>query len=84
MSISPVIFLIIYAICVFVFLGLAIVNMYHILRFGLLRAPSIIITFLFVVLFVGVVVATFLLLREIDWQQPLQISLPFLNTNEGY
>lgn len=84
MEFSPFIFLIAYLIGVIILVLLALINIYHIIRFGFLRAPSLVATFVFVILIVGIVLATLQILNHIDWQQPMEITIPFINNNEGF
>lgn len=85
MLISPFIFLILYVVGVMVFLVLGVVNIYHIIRFSHLRAPSIIMSLFFLIATAGVVLGTFVLLQDIAWDQSLEIALPFNSTfDEGF
>ena len=85
MLISPFIFLILYVAGVLIFLVLGLVNIYHVIRFSHLRAPSIIMSLFFLIATAGVVLGTFLLLQDIVWDQTLEIALPFTNTfDEGF
>lgn len=84
MSISPFIFLILYALGALVFLLLGVVNIYHVIRFSHLRAPSIIISLFFLIATTGIILGTLDLLQNVAWDQPLEISVPLTNTiDEG-
>lgn len=84
MSFSPFIFLIIYLVLVGIFLIISIINFYHIIRFGFLHWPSLVMTFVYLGLVVLIILFTFKTLGNFDWQEPLEINLPFISqTNEG-
>ena len=84
MSLSPVIFLVIYAILVGIFLILSILNFYHIIRFGFFRTPSLVVTFIYLALVAAIIIVTFVALNHINWHQPIEINLPInSSTNEG-
>ena len=83
MSLSPLIFLIIYVVLVAIFLFLSILNFYHVVRFGFLDAASVTITLIYLALVAVIILLTFKAISQIDWQQPIQINLPFISsTNE--
>ncbi len=89
MELSPFIFLIIYVVAVVIFVFMGLLNIYHVIRFSHLRAPSIIMSLLFLIVTVGIVLGTFSLLREVAWNEPLDIHIPstdsLTNTvNEGF
>ena len=69
----------VYGAGVAVFFILAAITVYHILRFGFLRAPSIVATLVFFILSVGIIVSTFAVLQDVNWSQQISISLPSLN-----
>ncbi|MFA6099186.1 MAG: hypothetical protein WCV50_06630 [Patescibacteria group bacterium] len=80
MHITPFIFLIVYLIGVALFVLLFILNVYHILRYSHLSAPTIITTFVFLGLIVGIVAGTMVMLDQVKWQEPINFSLPFVNS----
>jgi len=83
MSISPSIFLIIYAVLFGVFLIISILNFYHIIRFGIFKRAGIIVTFIYLGVIVIIVGVTFVALGDIEWRQSFEINLPFIDTYEG-
>ncbi len=74
------ILLYIYGAGVLVFFILAAITVYHILRFGFLRAPSVVATLVFFVISVGIIVSTFAVLQDVVWSQEISISIPSLNS----
>ena len=75
MSISPFIFLIVYAVGALIFVVLASMNFYHVIRFGHLRAPSIIVSLIFLVLTVTIVLTTFGQLRSVIWDENIPLNI---------
>ncbi len=84
MELSPFIFLIVYVVAVAVLVFMGLLNIYHVIRFSHLRAPSIIMSLLFLIITVSIVLGTFSLLRDISWNEPLDLSIPLTNSvDEG-
>ena len=84
MSISPVIFIIIYCLAFLLFLFFAIANFYNVIRFSFMKGAPIIVSLIFLILTVGIVLGTLSSLGEVDWDQPLYINLPAISIfNEG-
>ena len=82
MTFTPFVFLGIYLAGVGIFLLLAVLNIYHAIRFGSLRATTVVTTFSFLIISVGVIVFTFYQLRQIQWDEPLTITVPFIQSSE--
>lgn len=76
MSISPIIFLVIYGVFFLFFLGLAVANFTNVIRFGFMKGLVIAVTLLFVISLVGTVLGTLTLLQDVDWHQPIEINPP--------
>lgn len=83
MNITPFIFLVIYLAGIAIIFLLGILNMYHILRFGFSKTNGLVVTFVFILMMVGVVLASFQMLKQIKWQEPLDINIPFINVNDN-
>ena len=81
MSITPFIFLAVYLVGVAIIFLLAILNMYHVLRFGFSKTGGLILTFVFLLLMAGVVLGTFQVLNDVQWREPVDLQIPFINTN---
>lgn len=59
-----------------VWLVLSIVAIVKMLRFGFVSRPAVISSFAFVLFAVGVLVATMVSLREVDWSASLDLGTP--------
>ncbi len=84
MSISPVIFIIIYCLAFLLFLFLVIANFYNVIRFSFMKGAPIVVSLIFLILIVVIVLGTLSSLREVDWDQSFYINLPVISIfNEG-
>ncbi|MBI5037486.1 MAG: hypothetical protein HZC01_02170 [Candidatus Kerfeldbacteria bacterium] len=84
MEFTPVYIVIVYVLIISAFVFMGLLNIYHVIRFSHLRAPSIIMSLLFLVFTVGIILGTFAVLKDFPWNEPISISLPFINdANEG-
>jgi hypothetical protein len=82
MSIPPIFILAVYLLGVVVFIVVALIHLYHIIRFGLLGIPSMIASILFFAVAVGLVLLTLQGVSQVDWRQPLPLTLPITNTSQ--
>ncbi|MFH0804762.1 MAG: hypothetical protein V1916_01040 [Patescibacteria group bacterium] len=62
---------------------LSVSNFFGILRYGFADRASLSVTFLYLGIFVGVVVVTLVILRQVDWQQQLQLNVPLIDTTNA-
>jgi len=81
MSMSPSIFLIIYAVLFGIFSIIAILNFYHIVRFGVFKKAGFVISAIFLVLVLIIATTTFSALGNINWDEPIEIDLPFISND---
>ncbi len=70
-EISMSVMLIAYGVLVLAFLIFAVVNLYHVLKFGFLGFESFFVTFIFIAGTILVLFITYKLGLEIDWTQTL-------------
>jgi len=80
MAFSPFIILIIYLVGVGLFLVISILNIYHIIRFGHSKTMGTITTFVYLGIAVVIILFTFRLISNYDWNEPIEINLPFINS----
>lgn len=73
MQIPFLTFFVIYLLGLFVFLLLAMINIYHIVRFGWFSLTSRFITVVFVAISVGIVALTAMFLLPIPWSNSFEI-----------
>ncbi|MFZ6035528.1 MAG: hypothetical protein ACOYUK_00045 [Patescibacteria group bacterium] len=83
MTISPMLFLIIYMVAVAVFGCVGLLNIYHVIRFSQLRTTSIVVSFIFLILTVGIILQTLSLVAHVDWHDPIEIALPLTNASDA-
>jgi hypothetical protein len=76
MTISPLIFLIVYIVLFAFFVLLSFANFYNVIRFSFLKGPVVVVSLIFLILIVGLVLGTLGSLNDIDWHQPITITLP--------
>ncbi len=82
MTIAYSVFLIIYLAIVAFFLLFSTFNIYNIVRFGYMQRTAVMVTLAYLLLVAGIMVATWGLLREINWTNTLEIGSPFTQITE--
>lgn len=79
-TISLALALIPYAIVLLFFLLFATIDVYHMIHYGETTKVSYMVTLVFVIVSLAVLMVTFSLLREVDWNQSVSIVLPFFTS----
>ena len=79
MTLSLWFILIPFGLLLVVWLVLSIVAIVKMLRFGFVSRPAVISSFGFVIFAVGVLVATTISLKEVDWTASVEIGTPSVN-----
>lgn len=82
MSIPPIFILAVYFIGVAVFMLVALIHLYHLIRFGVLGIPSMIASILFFAVAVGLVLLTLQGISQVNWREPLPLTLPITNASQ--
>jgi hypothetical protein len=74
MNIPLAIFYYIYLIFVAIFLLYTLFNVYHLLRFGGLNVPTVVITTVYIVTTIAILFLAWEYTNQIDWQQSWQLG----------
>ena len=73
MQLQLSIFLIVYVVFLLLILMTAFFNLYHILKFGFAGFWSYLLTFSYVIIMIGTLVASFIFIAGFDWNMPIAI-----------
>lgn len=77
LAIPLIVFFACYLIVVIAFLSVSAIGLYHLRRFGFADRETTLPVIAFLVLGMGILAGTFVALLGVDWQQSIEVLLPF-------